>query len=203
MKIKAHPTTYAGTRFRSRLEARWAAFFDLAGWRWEYEPCDLVGWVPDFVLVGARRALPVEVKPINWPSDPRECIRVADTQPDLEKARRAPGEVLVLGAYPIQTRNAPQLGVLLHEEFGSTDLAVLYAGIDTVLDFCAAAGSYEFRISGVGDGDHHLGDRMLDAESYIQVSDLWSEANAVTQWRPDAPTRAPRRLTKIAYQGAV
>jgi hypothetical protein len=48
--IKAHPTTYAGVRFRSRLEARWAAFFDLAGWRWEYEPIDLDGWSPDFLV---------------------------------------------------------------------------------------------------------------------------------------------------------
>lgn len=47
-KIKAHVTEYNGTKFRSRLEARWAAFFDLVGWAWEYEPLDLVGWVPDF-----------------------------------------------------------------------------------------------------------------------------------------------------------
>jgi len=46
--IKAHPTTYNGTQFRSRLEARWAAYFDLAGWDWEYEPVDLNGWSPDF-----------------------------------------------------------------------------------------------------------------------------------------------------------
>lgn len=46
--IKAHPTKYNGVQFRSRLEARWAAFFDLAGWEWEYEPIDLVGWSPDF-----------------------------------------------------------------------------------------------------------------------------------------------------------
>lgn len=48
--IKAIPTTYAGTRFRSRLEARWAAFFDLAGVKWEYEPFDLDGWAPDFLI---------------------------------------------------------------------------------------------------------------------------------------------------------
>jgi len=45
---KAHPTNYHGVTFRSRLEARWAAFFDLAGWSWEYEPIDLNGWTPDF-----------------------------------------------------------------------------------------------------------------------------------------------------------
>lgn len=35
---KAIPTRYAGYHFRSRLEARWAVFFDSLGKRWEYEP---------------------------------------------------------------------------------------------------------------------------------------------------------------------
>ena len=46
----AIPTTYKGIRFRSRLEARWAAMFDICGWRWEYEPLDLPGWIPDFLI---------------------------------------------------------------------------------------------------------------------------------------------------------
>lgn len=57
------PTMHAHTRFRSRLEARWAAFFDAIGWRWEYEPFDLDGYVPDFVLLGSAPVL-VEVKPV-------------------------------------------------------------------------------------------------------------------------------------------
>jgi hypothetical protein len=48
--IKAIETKYAGTIFRSRLEARWAAFFDVFGWSWVYEPFDLEGWLPDFLL---------------------------------------------------------------------------------------------------------------------------------------------------------
>lgn len=36
--IKAIPTRYAGHHFRSRLEARWAVFFDAAGIAWQYEP---------------------------------------------------------------------------------------------------------------------------------------------------------------------
>lgn len=46
--IKPHPPRYAGVLFRSRLEASYAAFFDLARWTWEYEPIDLNGWTPDF-----------------------------------------------------------------------------------------------------------------------------------------------------------
>lgn len=36
--IKAIETRYKGYRFRSRLEARWAVFFDVLGLAWEYEP---------------------------------------------------------------------------------------------------------------------------------------------------------------------
>lgn len=37
-EVPAIETHYAGCRFRSRLEARWAVFFDTLGIRWEYEP---------------------------------------------------------------------------------------------------------------------------------------------------------------------
>lgn len=54
--INAIETTYAGCRFRSRLEARWAVFFDALGLAWKYEPEGyLVGperlpYLPDFRL---------------------------------------------------------------------------------------------------------------------------------------------------------
>lgn len=57
------PTWYGGIEFRSRLEARWAAFFDLLGWRWEYEPFDLDGYIPDFLLPDFKTKVIVEVKP--------------------------------------------------------------------------------------------------------------------------------------------
>ena len=37
MNIKAIETVYNGYRFRSRLEARWAVFFDALGVKYEYE----------------------------------------------------------------------------------------------------------------------------------------------------------------------
>lgn len=71
--IKAIETAYKGYRFRSRLEARWAVFFDTVGVPWEYEKegYDLgeAGlYLPDFWLpaVGLRRSketgLWVEIK---------------------------------------------------------------------------------------------------------------------------------------------
>lgn len=63
--IKSIPTTYNGINFRSRLEATWAAFFDLIGWNWEYEPFDMNGWIPDFLIKGCIKDILVEVKPID------------------------------------------------------------------------------------------------------------------------------------------
>ena len=51
MTIKAIETQYKGYRFRSRLEARWAVFFDALGLAWEYEP-------EGFELGGGVRYLP-------------------------------------------------------------------------------------------------------------------------------------------------
>lgn len=64
--IKAIETHYNGMRFRSRLEARWAVFFDAIGIRYEYEPegytaKDGTCYLPDFYL--PDEDVYVEVKP--------------------------------------------------------------------------------------------------------------------------------------------
>jgi hypothetical protein len=52
--LKAIQTMYRGTQFRSKLEARWAEFFDLIGVVWQYEPEGYtngkVCYLPDFWL---------------------------------------------------------------------------------------------------------------------------------------------------------
>lgn len=66
--IKAIETRYKGYRFRSRLEARWAVFFDALGIEWEYEleGYDLPdggSYLPDFYLPSF--CMWVEVKPFH------------------------------------------------------------------------------------------------------------------------------------------
>jgi len=66
MKLKNIPTTYAGVEFRSRLEARWALFFDLIRLPWQYEAEGFQvpsGWyVPDFFLPTVRGGMWFEIK---------------------------------------------------------------------------------------------------------------------------------------------
>lgn len=66
MTIKAIETKYNGYNFRSRLEARWAVFFDAAGIRYEYEAegFDMDGdyYLPDFWLPDIDNGIYAEVK---------------------------------------------------------------------------------------------------------------------------------------------
>ena len=67
MGIKAIETRYKGYRFRSRLEARWAVFFDYLGIEWQYEPegydlGDAGKYLPDFYLPGVDGGYWLEVK---------------------------------------------------------------------------------------------------------------------------------------------
>lgn len=63
--IKAIDTVYRGFKFRSRLEARWAVFFDAIGHEWTYEPEGFElpsGWyLPDFLI--KKFDVYVEIKP--------------------------------------------------------------------------------------------------------------------------------------------
>lgn len=64
--VRAITTRYKGYAFRSRLEARWAVFFDHLGIRWDYEPEGYelgngLRYLPDFWLPDA--GFWVEVKP--------------------------------------------------------------------------------------------------------------------------------------------
>lgn len=67
MAIKPIETVYNGYRFRSRLEARWAVFFDTAYILYQYEPegFDLRGeyYLPDFYLPDFE--IYVEIKPFD------------------------------------------------------------------------------------------------------------------------------------------
>jgi hypothetical protein len=65
--IPAIETCYAGYRFRSRLEARWAVFFKHAGIDFKYEPegyvVDGVPYLPDFLIYpGTEFQTWVEIK---------------------------------------------------------------------------------------------------------------------------------------------
>lgn len=92
MIIKAIETVYKGYKFRSRLEARWAVFFDALGIKWQYEleGFDLGGtwYLPDFWLLDYHKW--VEIKPTEQHLD-------SDTQAKFWKFANNIGRIDDLG----------------------------------------------------------------------------------------------------------
>lgn len=72
-------TMYKGYRFRSRLEARWAVFFDSLGIMWEYEPEGIVlsngkSYLPDFYLINFNCYFEVKRKGLRYTNEGKEAI---------------------------------------------------------------------------------------------------------------------------------
>ena len=67
--IKAIETEYDGHRFRSRLEARWAVFFNAIGLTYEYEiegfEMDGTRYLPDFYIPSLNRWFEIKGKPLS------------------------------------------------------------------------------------------------------------------------------------------
>lgn len=78
--MKPIETIYKGYRFRSRLEARWAVFFDALGLKWDYEIegfelDDGSKYLPDFYL--PELDFYAEVKPGEFSvGEIRKCLQL-------------------------------------------------------------------------------------------------------------------------------
>jgi len=86
--LNAIPTKYNGYMFRSRLEARWAVFFDVMNIQYEYEAEGYklagAGWyLPDFWLPDAD--VHVEIRPLNKYKYDEKCdaLALASSRPVL------------------------------------------------------------------------------------------------------------------------
>lgn len=125
--VKAIETSYAGCRFRSRLEARWAVFFDAMGIEWHYEPegyelehrlsnqPGTVRYLPDFWLPGL--GLHCEVK--GQLSDP-ELLRLLDCAAALSSPDGGCGgghDVVVCGQIPRPGTNTHPVVLHMHKGY--------------------------------------------------------------------------------------
>jgi hypothetical protein len=181
--LTAHPTQYRGIQFRSRLEATWAAMFDELRWPWEYEPLELPGYIPDFVLRFTEPIL-VEVKPAVTEAD------LTAVAVDLEPIIRGgwSGEALLLGIGPYDTTQAMDgltiglLGERWDDEGGRVVLAwgdgrLFRCGACHKLSVMHAIQSYHCRVCGVN--DHHWGDSAVE-----EFHRHWADAKKAVQWHP-------------------
>ena len=181
--IRAIPTHFDGRQYRSRLEAKWASFFTLLGWKFEYEPIDFGTWSPDFVLFGANGAqVFVEVKPI---SEFDEAVgkKIVNALPQGREA-------LLVGLAPFYSNDYNHyycIGWLAETHcdsprstgyhWGESPLT-WYTANPHFTDFSHAVGSFSGRLTGAYDGGSHG-----DAKPRVtETEQLWKEAGNSVQW---------------------
>jgi hypothetical protein len=191
--VRSYDTIYRRQRFRSRLEARWAAFFDRIGWCWEYEPFDADGYIPDFAVLG-KEPLLVEVKPeFDLKSLQGYCDRI-----ERAVAPHWKHDVLIVGAtvYPVGEtwfRQCPPAGILGQRISEEREVVLCWdpggwAGCDCRYPasvFHTVMG-YRRNPCGFYDGGHVSG-------APVDLADRWRDAGAAVRWeRPQATE--PRTL---------
>ncbi len=185
--IKAIPTTYNGTRFRSRLEARWAAFFDLCDWRWSYEPQDFNGYIPDFSL-RFRTPVLVEVKPVKWDDseEEEEILQAARTKVVHSGIK---GELLLLGTEiwcaSEHMRSSPhhRIGMMMDVDPSTDEASAWGPAFGFICNYCGNRSfapedlSWHCRVKGCGGdvGRDHL--NPWDADRDFRA------AGSEVQWR--------------------
>jgi hypothetical protein len=180
---------------RSRLEARWAAFFDLCEWNWDYEPdLGLPGWIPDFAIYGKHTVL-VEIKPIT-----AFCRATADK---MERAATEGGVIPPEGG-PATERclsNPPVELLLLGTQVPAAHTKPIESLDDTCVYLgwmwqgCWAGGSF-----GLGDYGPDVGHDLMSYSGAIhgtydgnpvgwqwpnieRTKAMWREAGNRVQWR--------------------
>lgn len=180
-KTAAIPTVYNGIQMRSRLEAKWACFFDSLGWHWQYEAIDLAGWIPDFLLFSEEKTVLVEVKPdLTFPQDvARKCYNAG-----YNNARG----LLILKNFPTIEHGEFKIGWV-------TDCFESHGDLDQLWDEPVHNWD-EARIIGPRQGRYgvcavlgHWGDRLHDVEGKYGADDphhlmgLWRVACNTAQWK--------------------
>lgn len=178
--IPAIPTLYKDIEFRSRLEAKWAAFFDTAGWRWEYEPLDLNGWIPDFIINPGLGGVLVEIKPFQSFEEWGEVITQVTHATAGTQCHDS--NILLLGATLLEVPiiKWPSIGWYGH-----------YDSACQRLDFGQAI--LHMRDHKFGFFHHFMRDRDVVTGSAVDVADvaplrraeyLWSKATNMSKWKP-------------------
>jgi hypothetical protein len=170
---------------RSRLEARWAAFFDQLEWPWIYEQLDLTGYIPDFVLQWPNPII-VEVKPAPLVDSLREFVAKIE-------ASGWTGEAIILGSNPTQIDGTHPILGLIAEREPEPGGSLAWNWSPARVFFCLSCGnvsvfseyySWRCRVCGVDGGNAHIGvvNQEATKQTPVGFGENWTAASNRVQW---------------------
>jgi hypothetical protein len=194
--MKAIPINIEGIQFRSKLEARWYLFMKNLGWNIEYEPEieGIVGWIPDFLIIGNGTKVLVEVKPFQTLSDFEgdyasqtikkiensiknvkiNAILIVGSSLNLRKADCGGGYSFVGGKIMRPTTPTDDGRFFYDDYFAYTDRP----GGKMRVGVCDEMNNYDDIINNDHDGGYEL-----DENNKNFVYQCWNKAGSKLQWK--------------------
>lgn len=188
---QAIETRYASHLFRSRLEARWAAWFDLVDVIWTYEPFDALGYIPDFLCRDSVTCPPYLIEVKGLPCDDAQIFEETTSAFDRVFRSGRNLDTIVVGCDP-DFRTTKMIGD--NHEFPFADglvgaaVTALYPSQLAELD--EAKRSEDTRILSYFDylmtgrpvtGGHVF--RLVDVDV---MQPAWGQAHEIARWMPVA-----------------
>ncbi len=146
--------------YRSRQEAKWARLFFAVKLRYDYEPDELGGWIPDFDVLFGKKPLLLEVKALD------EDIALAKSKIDLS---RWEGDVAIVVAAA-----TPIIGEIYEPETGWDRALMTFCLACQRPTIISEAGRWGCRNCGAGSRDLHFA---------WSPRREWADACNETQWR--------------------
>lgn len=184
MESKGIATRFKGVDFRSRLEAKWAHVFDKLGWEWLYEPIDLEGWIPDFLIrCKGSHDLLIDIKPIarfDSAEAFEQIARKIDFALDATDQRYS---AAVLGIAPSLVYGDLTIGRMRHPE------PFICVGLDTAR--FTSCGGGDIGLNQI-DGDwtcqiHGKHSKHLDEGDRFHIELAFRDAANAVQWNKKTP----------------
>ncbi len=179
-EIKSKPIVYNGVQFRSRLEAKWACFFDLVEWRWQYEPYEINGFNPDFILYCKSDAYPVKI--IIVEIKPSAKIDENYKNEFCKKYANEKAHLLLLDENPFYENGYICIGS--GSQFTDMDTHTMLYDLEMkcIDDFGSSYMVYDGMVNGVVERKSFISKSYPE---YIELKKLWAEAcNTVMFLKP-------------------
>lgn len=178
--IKAIRTDINGLSYRSRLEAKYGEFFRLLGWPARYEPFDLPGWSPDFLIESKLypdHPILIEVKPF---------ITDRVIQEQRQRVRNAKNFfVILVGGEPFFDNNGYlSMGWVIFQPNDHFDLTADWKDYQNqTFDI----GSFTMAFDGIifDDSENRKSFVSANDNSIEKLVEIWNKACSNVQWLKD------------------
>jgi hypothetical protein len=178
--ITPRETKYKDILFRSRLEAKWACFFDLVGWMWQYEPSEINGYNPDFIINVKSKSydtntIIVEVKPSVYLDD-------NEKKSIIRKYNNVKAHILILSDIPFLTNSNGDIVIGCGSQYFNEQNHIDYYDIEMkcVDDFGSVSMSFDGMIYGIVERKYFMDKNNSD---YGLLINYWNEAGNITKFK--------------------